>query len=219
MEPDFWLDRWNNGDIGFHRDAPHPSLQRYWPALNPTGPGPVFVPLCGKSRDMVWLAGAGHRVIGVELSELAIVEFFLEQGLEPEVRKDDQHTVFSSSQYSLWCGDIFAMPASALAEIVAVYDRASLVALPPALQDRYADFLGERLPSRASTLLISLDYHPSEMDGPPFSTPPHRVDELFARAYSVDRLETADALEANGRLRERGLTALRETCYVLHRKT
>ncbi len=56
MDPDFWHERWKNQDIGFHQPDFHALLQKYWPRLEIPAAAPVFVPLCGKSLDMVWLA-------------------------------------------------------------------------------------------------------------------------------------------------------------------
>jgi len=86
MQPDFWHQRWQDNQIGFHRDAPLPLLLAYWPALGLAAGSQVFVPLCGKSLDMLWLAEQGYRVLGVELSELAIRQFFDERGLSPETQ-------------------------------------------------------------------------------------------------------------------------------------
>ena len=43
------------------------------------------MPLCGKSLDLLWLAAQGHRVLGVEISPLAVDAFFAEQDLTPTV--------------------------------------------------------------------------------------------------------------------------------------
>jgi thiopurine S-methyltransferase len=36
----------------------------------------VFVPFCGKVLEMKWLAENGHVVVGVEVSEDSIMQFF-----------------------------------------------------------------------------------------------------------------------------------------------
>jgi len=46
-------------------------LCQYWQELNLAHDSVVFVPLCGKSRDMLWLREQGHQVLGVELSAIA----------------------------------------------------------------------------------------------------------------------------------------------------
>lgn len=81
MQPDFWLEKWQRGETGFHQDEVNPYLARYWPRLEALGK--VFVPLCGKSRDMRWLRRQGHEVLGVELAELAVRAFFEEAGQQP----------------------------------------------------------------------------------------------------------------------------------------
>ncbi len=35
----------------------------------------ILVPMCGKSRIVRWFAKRGHRVVGIEWSELAIKQF------------------------------------------------------------------------------------------------------------------------------------------------
>ena len=76
MQPDFWHQRWSENQIGFHQSAPTPLLLKHWPTLGIAPGAQVFVPLAGKSLDMAWLASQGHRVLGVELSQLAVEQFF-----------------------------------------------------------------------------------------------------------------------------------------------
>ena len=71
MEPQFWHDRWDADEIGFHQDFPHPLLLRHWPAACIAPLSRVLVPLCGKSPDLDWLSDHGYEVVGVELSEVA----------------------------------------------------------------------------------------------------------------------------------------------------
>ena len=73
---------------GFHQARVHPLLRKHKMLLLGQGvtcpPEPsrrVFVPLCGASPDMLWLAACGHRVFGVELSGSAARGFFDEKGL------------------------------------------------------------------------------------------------------------------------------------------
>ena len=87
MQPDFWHQRWADNQIGFHQSAPTPLLLKHWPALGITPGAQVFVPLAGKSLDMAWLASQGHRVLGVELSQLAVEQFFAEHDLQPGIRE------------------------------------------------------------------------------------------------------------------------------------
>jgi thiopurine S-methyltransferase len=158
MDPAFWRARWQSNDIGFHQPHIHELLQEHWPGLKLPPGSTVFVPLCGKSLDMVWLAQQGHRVIGAELSELAIDDFFAERGLSPTTTTTGDFVVKSADAYEIWRGDIFELPNEATAGVAGVYDRAALIALPPSLRRRYAEKLTALLPSPAPILLITLDY-------------------------------------------------------------
>jgi thiopurine S-methyltransferase len=217
MDPAFWHERWKTQDIGFHQPDFHALLQKYWPRLEIPAEGPVFVPLCGKSLDMVWLAQQGHRVIGAELSERAIDDFFAGQGLVPAARTVGNFTVKSARSYELWCGDMFDLPHEAVADVAGVYDRAALIALPPVLQQRYAETLTALLPAPAPILLITLDYEQAQMSGPPFSVPRGRVHALFDGKYGCTEIECRDVLAGHPHFMKRGLTALEECAFLLQR--
>ena len=90
--------------------------------------------------------------------------------------------------YALWCGDFFKIPAAATAHVAAVYDRAALVAMPAQMRDAYANHLIELMPLKAVMMLVSLDYDPSEMTGPPFPVSDIEIERLFGAAFSIDRV-------------------------------
>lgn len=217
MDATFWHERWQNKDIGFHQPDIHALLQKHWARLGIGAASKVFVPLCGKSLDMVWLAEQGHRVIGAELSEIAIDDFFAERGLVPAVRKVGNFVVKSAAAYELWCGDIFELPPDAVTGIAGVYDRAALVAFPPPMQERYAGTLTTLVPADAPLLLITLDYEQARMAGPPFAVPRQQVHRLFADRNDVMEIACRDALDLHERFKQRGLTALEECAYVVRR--
>jgi len=174
----------------------------------------VFVPLCGKSLDMQWLAERGHAVVGAELSEQAVDEFFAERDLVPNVRREGGFIVKTSGPYEIWVGDFFALPPSAVAGVAGIYDRAALVALPADMQRRYADKLKALLPT-APILLITIDYDQREMDGPPFATSPKMIDDLFLDRYERVDLVSKDVLAGHPRFQQRGLTALTGAVFLL----
>jgi len=218
MDPQFWLDRWKQSDTGFHREKAHGVLTRFWPRLDIPKESTVFVPLCGMSWDMVWLANAGHKIIGVELSDIAIDAFFKSQNLTPQKRRQEDFTIWSSAPYEIWHGDMFKLPASVIGSCTALYDRASLVALPEKMQVPYAHLLKTHLPSKAKLLLVSLTFDQDEMKGPPFSTPRKRIKELFEPSFEIETLDDSMALDENDNLKKRGLTALSENCYLLQKR-
>jgi thiopurine S-methyltransferase len=218
MEPKFWLERWEKGETGWHRDDVHPELVAHWQALDLPQRSRVLVPLCGGSHDMAWLAKQGHEVIGVELSPHAIEGFLAHHRVRHITMDEPGFRSYMGGRYQLLCGDFFAVPADVFASVEAVYDRASLIALPPDMRPRYALLLAERLMPGTQVLLITLSYQQQEMDGPPFSVPDDEVRALFADHFDITTQTQFDALADNGGLRKRGLTALTETVYLLKRK-
>jgi thiopurine S-methyltransferase len=189
MNPDFWHQRWQDNQIGFHQSAPTPLLLKHWPSLDVPVGAKVFVPLAGKSLDMAWFAAQGYGVLGVELSELAVERFFAENGLQPEIRDSKYGRHYAAGGIELICGDAFGLDEAALRDCAAVFDRAALIALPPQLRLRYADELYAKLPAGCRGLLVTLEYAQEEREGPPFSVPEGEVRASFGRDWGIDLLE------------------------------
>jgi thiopurine S-methyltransferase len=217
MKPEFWQRRWAANQIGFHLPDVNPCLQRHWPSLELKSSDHVLVPLCGKSLDLAWLAGQGFNVMGVELSQKAIEDFFSEQQQTATITQRGPFKVFSAQSIELWCGDFFALTAADVAECVGLYDRAALIALPPEMRQRYTMHLAQILPRVCQGLLITLDYEQTQIDGPPFSVADAEVQQLLATDWQVETLETCDVLSVSGRFVSAGATRLDERAYRLRR--
>ena len=91
-----WLARWHDNKIGWHADAVNRSLVDYIELLELALGASVFVPLCGKSIDMIYLSEMGYSVIGVELSSVAVEHFFTDNGLQYSVSKIDGFSLYQS---------------------------------------------------------------------------------------------------------------------------
>ena len=215
MQPDFWHERWMLQQIGFHQEAINSHLMTFWPALGVEAGQQVFVPLCGKSADMLWLRSQGYDVVGVELSPLAVRAFFEENALEFTVRQQADFEVYEGDGLRLYCGDFFQLGPADLGDLHAVYDRASLVALPPDMRTAYVAHMAKLLPGGARTLLVTFDYPQHEMSGPPFSVQDEEVRRLYANACEVNLVLDMDILPHEPRFRDRGVTWLHEKVYVL----
>ena len=216
MNKEFWLERWAQGQIGFHQAEINPYLRQYWSVLNVAADSTVFVPMCGKSMDMRWLHDRGHGVVGVEVSQAAIREFFAENALEPVVSSTARFEVWESGRIRLLCGDYFDLVPSDLRGVAAVFDRASLVAMPRATRPGYVETLLQIAPKESPILLIGLTYAQEDMKGPPFAVTEPEVRSLFSQA-KVEVLASLDVLDANPRFRERGLAALTEQVYLIRK--
>ncbi len=218
MERDFWLERWENNQIGFHQAEFSPYLKEHWPQIAESQDCQVFVPMAGKTLDMIWLANFGHKVTGVELSELAVDAFFDENNLPVEKSQVGEHIRHSAGNIELLCGDYFKISAEDTANVKAVYDRASMIAMPPALRTQYAAHMAQLLKPGTKVLLISMEYAGGDMQGPPFSVTEKEVHELFDDNFEVTLLQTVDVLEKNQRFKERGLETMLEKVYRMVRK-
>jgi len=218
MEHSFWLERWQRNEIGFHQNEINTHLQAFWSRLGMQAGDTIFVPLCGKSRDMLWLAAQRHRVLGVEISALAVEAFFAENGLAPERIKSGPFESWQCDEVKLLCGDFFTLTPAMLRGVQGVYDRASLIALPPPMREQYARHLAQLLVPGSRVLLITMEYPPHQMQGPPFCVLEDEVRRLYDAAFEVTQIHAENMLDRNPRFRERGLTDLRERVYVLVRR-
>lgn len=217
MQPDFWHERWRSGQIGFHQPAVARHLEVHWADLRLASHSRVFVPLCGKSLDLLWLLERGHSVTGVELSAVALESFCMEHGVPARRRALGDFDVYEAAKLELYRGDFFALSRPLLGSFAAVYDRAALISWNPELRAAYVAHMTALANPGAQTLLITLEYPQAQMSGPPFSVTTDEVERLYARDHAIQMLAREDVLANESRLRSRGLTALHEVCYRLTR--
>ncbi|CAM3890780.1 thiopurine S-methyltransferase [Pseudomonas wadenswilerensis] len=216
MQAEFWHKRWADNQIGFHQGRVNSYLQQFWPTLGLAPGSKVLVPLCGKSLDLAWLAGQGHQVLGVELSQRAVEDFFSEQQLQPEVGQRGAFKTYRSGPLEVWCGDFFALQVEDIADCSALYDRAAVIALPPASRERYAALLTGYLSQDCQGLLITMDYDQALLEGPPFAVVDAEVRQLFA-GWQPQALEARDILAESPKFVQAGVPLLFERVYRLQR--
>jgi thiopurine S-methyltransferase len=212
MEASFWHQKWERGEIGFHESEANPMLTEHFKELNLAKSSRIFLPLCGKTRDVAWLLARGYRVAGAELSELAINELFKELGLKPEISTAGKLVRYRAEDIDIFAGDIFAVSAEYLGFINAIYDRAALVALPVCVRKHYTSHL-MNITGAAPQLLIIYEYDPLLMDGPPFSVNEDEVKQHYAAAY---QLKSVGSKDVAGGLK--GKVKSTETAWLLQKK-
>jgi len=214
LQPDFWHERWQLGQIAFHQGAVERQLQQHWPGLQVTD-GVVFVPLCGKSLDLKWLRDRGLGVTGVELSSIALESFFLEHGILTRRTAGDDFDRFESPGLRLLRGDLYRLSRETLGPVRAVYDRASLIAMTPDSRTRYVKQMSALTPPGTKTLLITVEYPQHQMSGPPFSVSAADVEDLYGKNHSIQLLERRDILAEEPRFRARGVAEIHQNCFLL----
>ena len=218
MHHDFWHERWQTGQVGFHQSSVHPFLERWWPTLGVPAGSRVYVPLCGKSLDMAWLAGRGLRIIGSELSPIAIRDFFIDQGLEPARTTGGLFVRHAAGPYEILEGDALTLAPEILGSVDAVYDRAALVALPPEMRPLYTESMARLIAPGVAMLLVAFEYPQEMKGGPPFSVDAAEIYASFGDAFAVETLERVDVLAQSPKFAEVGIPALHEIAYRLTRK-
>lgn len=205
MNKDFWQERWQTHQLGWHRDDVNPLLIAHWPSLETAAGSRVFVPLCGKTLDMGYLVAEGYEVLGCELSSIAVDEFFTEAGVVYESAQEGRFIRHRGGSITILEGDVFDLDASLLNDVSAVYDRGALIALPPDMRRRYAELLLRALPQSARMLLLTLEYDQSRIGGPPFSVPDKEVREMYGASHETVKLFTEVTEEIPPRFAEMGL--------------
>ena len=215
MDKEFWLERWRLNQIGFHQADYNARLQRFWPGLALPADSQVFVPMCGKTRDMLWLAGLGHSIVGVELAPVAVEAFFADAGIPYSAHAHGAMTLYASERIRIFCGDFFALDAQDLSGTAGVFDRGALVALPPPLRARYVEHLLDVLPVGTAILLLTIEYEQTRVAGPPFAVLPDEVAGRFGARCNIECLETAEVSAVPPHFAQAGVSSARESSYCI----
>ncbi|MFO7859223.1 MAG: thiopurine S-methyltransferase [Ectothiorhodospiraceae bacterium] len=216
MEPAFWQQRWADGRIGFHRPEVNPKLRTYIDRLGLRPGDRVFVPLCGKSVDLPWLAGdQGVTPVGVEVSEWAVTALFSENDIEPACEPRGDLVLWHGGGMAVYCGDYFALTATQLGSVAAAWDRAALIALPADLRPVYVAHAARLLPPGARLLLVTLAYADDGIQGPPFAVQPAEVESLYAPWFDIKTLDLDTPAPPPGDLSVQGVTEIRESVWLL----
>lgn len=197
MKTQFWQERWQEGKIGFHLPKVNPWLIKYLEEFNLTTNSRIFVPLCGKSEDLVYLAKSGFEVIGVELIQQAVEDFFTEQNLKPNLKTVDSFTQYSADNIHILHGDYFALNQNLIGKIDFVFDRASMVALPKPMRKNYIKKMKSIIGEAKNIFLITMEYPQNKLSGPPFSVPDSEIKAAYQEQFTIHLLETNDLSREN----------------------
>jgi len=216
MNNNFWHERWHKNEIGFHRKSVNHYLIAHWDVLNTSSNDCVFVPLCGKSIDLIWLAERCSSVVAIELSQKAVDDFFAENNLTPDISEGDNFRIYRALNITVLCGDFFQLEEADVEACSVIYDRASLIAFPPSMKEQYVAKLDQLFPNPHKRLLITLEYDVSVINGPPFSVPQAEVQRLFS-AYKINALESIDIIGHSPHFQNKGLTSLVEHVFLLQK--
>ena len=206
---DEWKRRWRENQIGWHEDQGNLALKKYWHPQNKKCS--VLVPLCGKSKDLLWLANQGHDVIGVEVSEIAIDTFFNENKLNYTKNMSNDFISYKAKEIpiTIHCGDYFEFNMSGIG---ALYDRGSLVAVEPSIRLKYIKHTKSLLHKAAYRFIISLDYKEGYVQGPPYSI---KISEILSFWPDLKEICSYNDIEnSSPKFKKSGLKKLTESIWI-----
>lgn len=222
---DFWKARWSEQRIGFHLPQVNPLLMTFasrWLGVETLEPPAalngrrVLVPLCGKTVDLLWLAERGAQVVGVEFIEQAAAAFFQEASIAVSFRREDDVTVYRSTEPGLnleiWVADFLKLSAHKLGGFDAVYDRAALIALDPRTRAAYSDCVAQLSHPGARLLLVTVEHDGGS--GPPFSTSETDVRSIWDGKFEVELVSYEDLLGPDATYRDRAYQVYRERAWL-----
>ena len=214
----FWHELWSSGQISFHQQEINPDLKTFWPQLNSPVPSHVFVPLCGKSLDMLWLLDQGNQVTGIELSELAVEQFMAENNLSLTREIHEQHLCYRRENLCIWVADIFTFNTALIAPVTLIYDRASLIALPELLRKPYVQFCLDVLKSDGQILLKTLDGGNKHVQGPPYRVTAGEVAQLYQSCERHLLTANKSSRGENEVFRSAGINEVLDTVWVITKR-
>ncbi len=212
-----WLKFWENNETNWHGDKITQELVEYFELFELEPRDKVFVPLCGKSLDMLYIMSQGFSVVGVEISEIGVRQFFSENNLAYKITKVDDFDLYSTENLEIYCGDFFALTSKHLNNVKSVFDRKSLIALEPEVRQKYVKHLNDIISLGARILLITLQYPQYQMSGPPFSVDKSEVESLFSMAFESQELRSFNDIENESKLTRAGVDYINNAAYYLRK--
>lgn len=214
-----WLSIWQNeAKPSFHEGQTNRLLEKYWPQVTKQKSiNNCFVPLCGKSLDLMFLAHHCQHVYGCELSSIAIESFFNENDIAfTKKHLSNALSSYHGANISLFCGDFFLLPTSVMPKADIIYDRAALIAIKPALRQSYVQKLSQFLETSGQLLLLSMQFNHKQDNIPPFSISNDEIEDLFSAKHHVELLhQQTHQLTQADHLFVRGLTAITHQAHKI----
>ncbi|KAM6444804.1 thiopurine S-methyltransferase isoform 2-T2 [Rhynochetos jubatus] len=166
----------------------------------------------------LWLADMGHRVVGVEVSEQALKEFFAEHSVPYRVEpvpgiSGAKKLQSTCGNISLYCCSIYDLSSSIVGKFDGVWDRGALVAVNPCDRQRYVSLMITLMEKNSSYLLVAVSYDPNKHKGPPFYVPESEIKSLFGNHFEMKCLQKVD--DFTEKHRQWGLDYFLEVLYIL----
>ena len=213
MNNSFWQKCWERNLLGFHQHDVHPFLAEYFDKRLLATDRHVFVPLCGKTLDMAYLAKL-MQVTGNELSDIACRDFFIGNNIAYQKHNVGEFEKYTCQQLTLLQGDFFKLSANAIDRIDWIYDRAALIALPTTMQQQYVNHLKTFFSSQTRLFLVTVEFPIEQLIGPPCAITETDVKSLFS-GFKIECIATHEIKDKQFAQRKLDVDYLLEKLYII----
>ncbi len=217
MEKEYWINKWHSNDIAFHEQNITPDLISHIKQLKLKEDDCIFVPLCGKTKDMLWLVHQGFYVIGVEISDIACHDFFSESQITPRIVHTDKYKKYESERITLFCADFFDLKQSDFPPVKAIYDCKALIALPPCHREKYLTQILNCFGSDINILLLTREGDKT-VKPPPYPISDKEIKLLYSEYFNIQQIEYNEIKNIPERLINKGYTQMFERTYLMEGK-
>ncbi|XP_077497713.1 thiopurine S-methyltransferase-like [Amblyomma americanum] len=191
----YWAQRWAQGDVPWHGNLRiNRFLDRHQELiLDGKKSATVFVPMCGKGRELHWFYAMGHVVYGVEYVEDVGRQFFVENDLAMSETvcpvlgcrvlktRDGRLTIFICS--------IFDFSKECVPPIEIVWDRSGITAVREEDRGRYVSVMKSLLAPGFSYGLWTTSYDNPDYKDFPRSITDATVLKLYGNDFDVRKVE------------------------------
>ena len=144
---EYWKGRYNQKSTAWHIDEIHPILVRQISSL--TGEDGqskrVFVPLCGKTRDIAYLLSLGHQVFAIEGVLQPILDLAAENSLSLKHNPTESIYHTEDGRLKIYHGDLLKCPIERYGPFDCVWDRAAFIAFEYSGREAYVDVMKRSL--------------------------------------------------------------------------
>ena len=163
----------------------------------------ILVPMCGKTKIMLYLAEKGHRVVGIEWSKVAVEQFFDENKLEYTTQlckiggTDISIYKAKDKAVTVYCGDFFAFKEHNLGPFDCVFDHGAIGCFEFQMSERpmYAKIINSVTKPGTRVLQSIFDYEHTEHPMVPFALTEAELVTLYKENFDIQLLQEFDAQE------------------------
>ena len=209
MPLDFWSQVWQEGTIRFHQKDYNSQMISFFKDMDLKGKS-VFIPLAGKTKDILFFLEKRSFVTAIEFVESAIIDFFKENNIH-YTKKD---STYFAPNLTFHCMDYFKFEVSAPFDVL--YDRASQVVFNSELRPAYYDHMKTLISPQTIVLLAAIDHSGPSDYGPPYKISPAEVTEAYKKMNIPLRIYSEATEVASEKMQTAGIQELNS--YFLIKK-